>query len=138
MLNRKSFIKTDNTATEELTQWLLSAISELSDGQYVIDIQEAKKKRSNDQNRLFHWWCRIIAEDTGASVNDVKDYFKTKFLMRPNPMGSGFIVGSTSTLKKADFATFLEEIHAEASTEFGIYLPSEADRAYDEYFGKEL
>lgn len=137
-MTRKYFIKTDNVVAEDLSRWLQSAISELPDGKFIIDIQEAKKKRSNDQNRLFHWWCRILADDTGASMVDVKDYLKTKFLMRPNPIGSGFIVGSTSTLNKADFATFLENVHAEASTEFGIYLPTEADRAYDEYFGKEL
>lgn len=137
-MTRKYFIKTDNVVAEDLSRWLQSAISELPDGKFIIDIQEAKKKRSNDQNRLFHWWCRILADDTGASMVDVKDYLKTKFLMRPNPIGSGFIVGSTSTLNKADFATFLENVHAEASTEFGIYLPTEADRAYAEYFGKEL
>lgn len=137
-MTRKYFIKTDNVVAEDLSRWLQSAISELPDGKFIIDIQEAKKKRSNDQNRLFHWWCRILADDTGASMVDVKDYLKTKFLMRPNPIGSGFIVGSTSTLNKADFATFLENVHAEASTEFGIYLPTEADRAYVEYFGKEL
>lgn len=137
-MTRKYFIKTDNVVAEDLSRWLQSAISELPDGKFIIDIQEAKKKRSNDQNRLFHWWCRILADDTGASMVDVKDYLKTKFLMRPNPIGSGFIVGSISTLNKADFATFLENVHAEASTEFGIYLPTEADRAYAEYFGKEL
>lgn len=136
-MGRKYFIKSDNIVTEDLSRWLHSAISELPDGKYIVDIQEAKTKRSNDQNRLFHWWCRIIADDTGSTMVDVKDYLKTKFLMRPNPLGSGFIVGSTSTLKKADFATFLNNVHAEASTEFGIYLPTEADRAYDEYFKKE-
>ena len=70
MLNRKSFIKTDNTATEDP----VAIISELSDGQYIIDIQEAKKKRSKKIGLSIGG--RIIAEDTGASVNDVKDYFK--------------------------------------------------------------
>lgn len=116
-----------------LYRWIDTTLKDLEDGDYTISIDKAKKRRSLDQNALFHLWCRVIAKDTGASVMDVKDYFKTKFLMRENPLGGGYIVGSTSSLKVKEFTHFMNEVQAEAASEFGIKLLTPEDLMWGQF-----
>lgn len=130
-MKRFSFKKTDSKIVGgDLIRWLQSALNDLEDGGYILSIDKEKKKRSLDQNALFHMWCGLISKDTGASIMDVKDYFKTKFLIRENSLGGGYVVGSTSSLKMKEFAHFLNEVHAEAASEFGINLPLPEDLFY--------
>lgn len=133
-MKRYSF-KKDGVISDggNLYRWIDTTLKDLEDGDYIISIDKAKKRRSSDQNALFHLWCRVIAKDTGASVMDVKDYFKTKFLMRENPLGGGYIVGSTSSLKVKEFTHFMNEVQAEAASEFGIKLLTPEDLMWEQF-----
>lgn len=136
-MKRLTFAKKDGVLPGVI-RWVDSTFNELEEGTYTISIDKAKKKRSLDQNALFHKWCRVVSKDTGASMKDVKDYFKTRFLIRENPLGGGYIVGSTSDLSMKEFKHFMDEVHAEAASEFGIDLPTPEDEEWEQFIKGEI
>lgn len=104
------------------------------DGTKCVEIKDFKKKRSLDQNSLLHKWLTVIADETGNSLEAVKDEMKRKFLgvvMREFTYPNGKVamlpsLRSTTELNTKEMTTFLNQIEALAS-EFGIILPHPED-----------
>ena len=82
----------------------------------TISITKDKPKRSDAQNRLFHTWRDIIAEEMGESKKETKKLIKKKFS-----------IVSTKDLEVAEFVDFLRDIDDFFAGEYKIKLPRNED-----------
>ena len=82
----------------------------------TISITKDKPKRSDAQNRLFHTWRDIIAEEIGESKKEAKKQIKNKFNIK-----------STKDLEVAEFVEFLRDIDDFFGGEYQIKLPRNED-----------
>ena len=108
----------------------------LRNGQYSVTITRAKEPRSLDQNSLMWLWFTCIEAETGTPRQDVHDYYCVRFLRR-SITWNGFnrtVVEGTSKLSKERMTWFLDQIQADAQTEFGIRLPLPEDKYFEEFY----
>ena len=78
-----------------------------STAEWVFEIREYKKKRTNEQNSYLHALFQSFADDTGTDLEYVKQKLKKKFLTvhiytDPHQL-------DTSKLNRADFNTFVDK-----------------------------
>lgn len=102
-----------------------SLFSTLRNGRYTVSVTRAKEPRSIDQNALMWFWFTCIEQETGTPRQDVHDYYCMRFLRR-SITWNGFernVVEGTSRLTKERMTWFLDQVQADALTEFGIKLP---------------
>jgi hypothetical protein len=89
-------------------------------------------KRSNQQNRLFHLYCSIMAKELGYDLEEMKDIIKYKFLRRERVVESTgevlVYLGKTSKLSKLEFAELVDSM-VRFAAELNIILKSP-----EEYF----
>ena len=64
------------------------------DTPYEIIVRPYKSSRSIEQNNLLHSWLRVIAEETGHTVEEIKDYVCSEYL------GSSEYLGINGTPKR--------------------------------------
>lgn len=113
-----------------------SVFQTLRNGQYTVTITRARQPRSLDQNALMWLWFTCISQETGTPIQDVHDYYCAKFL-RKQIAWNGIIrtvVEGTSKLSKERMTNFLNQVQADAQTEFGITLPLPEDRYFEEFY----
>lgn len=82
----------------------------------TISITKDKPKRSDAQNRLFHAWRDIIAQEIGESKKEAKKQIKEKFN-----------IVSTKDLEVEEFVDFLRNIDDFFGGEYQIKLPRNED-----------
>ncbi|MDB4567448.1 hypothetical protein N9104_01670 [Pseudomonadales bacterium] len=85
---------------------------------------EAKKQRTNPQNRYLHGVVfALIADETGNDPDDVKTFLKGKFLTErlDGPVTSR--VKSTSELSTKEMNMFVEECCRWAMMFLGVIIP---------------
>lgn len=112
-----------------------SLFSTLRNGRYTVSVTRAKEPRSIDQNALMWLWFTCIEQETGTPRQDVHDYYCMRFLRR-SITWNGFernVVEGTSRLTKERMTWFLDQVQADALTEFGIKLPLPEDKYYEEF-----
>lgn len=112
-----------------------SVFATLRNGKYLVTITKHKEPRSIDQNALMWMWFTCIEMETGTPKQDVHDYYCRKFL-RKTIMWNGrteVVAEGTSKQSKERMTVFLNQVQADAATEFGITLPTPEDRYYDEF-----
>jgi len=99
-----------------------------------VTIKPYRKKRSLSQNAYLHMILGIIADETGNSIEDVKEAYRDMFLgkVAVSLGGEERIVGrSTTKLNTQEMNDLLDKIRAHAATELGINLPLPEDRFYE-------
>lgn len=113
-----------------------AVFSSLRNGRYIITIAKEKEPRSLDQNALMWLWFTCIESETGTPRQDVHDYYCMRFLRREIVWNGSqrTIIEGTSKLTKDRMTTFLNEVQADAATEFGISLPNPDDRFFEEFY----
>lgn len=112
-----------------------AVIQSLRNGRYTVTIAREKQPRSLDQNALMWLWFSCVSDETGTPVQDVHDYYCAKFL-RKQISWNGItrtIVEGTSKLSKERMTEYLNNVQADAATEFGITLPNPEDRYFEEF-----
>lgn len=111
-------------------------LSSLRNGRYIVTIARERQRRTLDQNALMWLWFDCIATETGTPRQDVHDYYCAKYLRRQIQWnGTGrTVVEGTRNLDKERFTQFLNEVQADAATEFGIRLPLPEDRYFEEFY----
>lgn len=122
----------------DLHSWLDRQLRHIANGQYQIVIKRRVKTRTLAQNRLMWLWFACMQRETGQPAMDFHDHYCLTLLGRDivNP-ASGVVErvgGHTSELSKDAFAQFLNQVQADAATEFGITLPSPDDPGFEEFF----
>ena len=113
-----------------------AVISSLSNGRYTVTITKSKEPRSLDQNAIMWLWFTCIEAETGTPRQDVHDYYCVRFLRR-NISWNGMdrtVVEGTSKLTKERMTWFLDQVQADAKTEFGINLPQPEDLYFEEFY----
>ena len=113
-------------------------LATLRNGRYVLTIKRKGEKRSVDQNALMWAWFTCIEHETGTPRQDVHDYYCRKFL-RKTIVWNGrneVVAEGTSKQTKERMTVFLNNVQADAATEFGIVLPTPEDRAWEEFFNQ--
>lgn len=82
--------------------------------------------RSLSQNSYLHVICKIAGDDLGYDLAEMKECFRRRFLI-PKVVSFGGemieIYPSTSSLKKAQFAKFIDDI-IRVCAEIGITIPN--------------
>lgn len=113
-----------------------SVFSLLRNGRYTVTISRERKPRSLDQNSLMWLWFTCIASETGTPVQDVHDYYCAKFLRKQISWNGTIrtVVEGTSKQTKDRMTVFLNEVQADAATEFGITLPDPEDRYFEQFY----
>lgn len=92
-----------------------------------IIVRKKRAKRSNDQNRLYRAYCKLIAEHTGYSEDEVHSIIGYKFrkIERVDEKtGEVFTyIRSTTQYNKMTFADHLTEIQQWCENTFHFRLP---------------
>jgi len=112
----------------------LKYVSGLKDGLYNITIKRHRKMRSNEQmGYLYGVVYRMIADESGMSVEDVHEAMKGKFLRKSvevtNEKGKACIMETTESLSNdgevntAVMAGYIESIRVWAWDFFGMTIP---------------
>jgi hypothetical protein len=105
-----------------------------------VTIKEHESSRSSAQNRLWHMWVGIIADEKGYGVEEMKHLLKMHILgvIEFANTKTGEIVhrvASTAELTVKQFSELIEKTDALAAQE-GIILPHPLDLC-DEAFGRK-
>lgn len=132
----KSFTLTKNGEQVIYSKEPAAVLATLRNGRYVVTIAREKEPRSIEQNALMWLWFTCIERETGTPRQDVHDYYCRKFL-RKNIMWNGrmeVVAEGTSKQTKERMTVFLNQIQADAASEFGIQLPSPEDRYFEEFY----
>jgi len=115
-------------------QSLIQELQGLPVGKWSISIKKYRKSRSGGQNNLMHMYFDIIADETGNSLQRVKDILKKQLLttemrdddgeIMTNPKTGEVLtyVRDTSDLNTLEAASFTEEIRVWAM-DWNIHLP---------------
>ena len=106
----------------------LNEVAEFQEGtRIVMEIKEAKDVRSNQQNKLYWSWIKIIGDSLGYTSEEAHNIIKYKFLLREEIIDGdkNFYLKSTSTLSKAEFVKLTEDVLFWANDSFNINLPDE-------------
>lgn len=113
-----------------------SVLQTLLNGRYTVTIRREREPRSLDQNSLMWMWFACISRETGTPQQDVHDYYCAKFLRRRIEWNGTerTVVEGTSGLSKERMTEFLDQVQADAQTEFGIRLPLPEDQFFDEFY----
>jgi hypothetical protein len=111
------------------------AICKLDGKRVVISIEEAKRKRSSQQNR-YYWGCvvKLITDafrDAGNMVNseDTHDFLKAHVgkLSQVFVTAEGEVLrgpGSTAKLTTTEFSNYIEAVRAWAADMLDLKIPS--------------
>lgn len=132
----KSFTLTKNGEQVTYSKEPAAVLATLRNGRYIVTIAREKEPRSIEQNALMWMWFTCIERETGTPRQDVHYYYCRKFL-RKNIMWNGrteVVAEGTSKQTKERMMVFLNQIQADAASEFGIQLPSPEDRYFEEFY----
>lgn len=132
----KTLILTKNGEQVSFNKEPAALFQSLRNGQYIVTIARKKEKRSIDQNSLMWLWFSCISSETGTPIQDVHDYYCAKFLRRQIVWNNTHrtIVEGTSGLTKERMTEFLDNVQADAISEFGITLPLPEGRYFEEFY----
>lgn len=90
-----------------------------------VEIKRWQKRRSLNQNSLYHMWVGTIAQETGNDHEAVHEALKSMFcpLTVIELGGEMRTVRSTALLNTELMWQYMEQVHAYAATDLGIRLP---------------
>lgn len=136
MAKARTLIMTKNGEQVTFDKEPASVFATLRNGRYVVSITKEREPRSIEQNALMWLWFTCIEQETGTPRQDVHDYYCRKFL-RKNIIWNGrteVVVEGTSKQSKERMTVFLNQVQADAATEFGITLPNPDDLYWQEFY----
>lgn len=91
-------------------------------GEVSIVVKKWSETRTDQQNRLYWSFLRLIADEYGDDPNDLHEYFKQKYITPEFKVVMGrerSIRKSTTRLSKKEFTEYLKRIELET----GIMIP---------------
>ena len=96
------------------------------DTPYEVIVRPYKSSRSIEQNNLLHSWLRGISEETGHTVEEIKDYVCSEYLGSREYLGLNGTpkrrLVSTSELSVEEMSALIERV-AQLGAEVGAQLP---------------
>lgn len=111
-------------------------IKAFKEGERVwVTIERYYRKRTLEQNRVLHWYFNEISDETGMSMDEVKEFFASKFLTVDMVDNNGEIrcdpetgevmtrVKSTTELNTVEANEYSEKIRMWANEYLNLQLP---------------
>lgn len=111
-------------------------IKAFKEGERVwVTIERYYRKRTVEQNRVLHWYFNEISDETGMSMEEVKEFFAHKFLTTEVVDGNGEIrcdpetgevmtrIRSTTELNTVEANEYSEKIRLFSNDFFNLQLP---------------
>ncbi len=117
-----------NTITirnEALRQRVIEHITALNiETPWVVSIERETKKRTLNQNALYHGWIDEIAGYTGHSHDEIHEWCKAEFLSPRMVEVNGKQVAyrTTTGLSTSEMAAYMEHLYAWVTSDLGIFL----------------
>ena len=110
-------------------------LDSLRNGEYKLVISKVSNQRSNNQNAMMWMWFACLAMDSGSTKDDYYDYYRELFLSRNITVNGKEtkVTSGTSGLNTVQFTHFLNQIQADAASEFGVKLPTPDDLYWEEF-----
>ena len=112
---------------EEIRSSVIKAIRELDlTAAWRIEWKRFRRQRTLSQNALLHKWFGIIADETGNDSDDMKEFYRKKYLPEvPKEIGGEevLIPQSTKKLNTAEMSAFMAKVEAHAGAFFNVRLP---------------
>lgn len=136
MVHAKTIILTKNGEQVTFDKEPAAIFASLRNGRYVVTITKEREPRSIDQNSLMWLWFTCISSETGAYKEDVHNYYCAKFLRKQIEWNGTMrtVVEGTSKLSKDKMSEFLDNVQADAASEFGITLPQPEDLYFEQFY----
>lgn len=101
----------------------------------VLKLETFYRKRSKDQNSALHWYFSKMADETGHSLDEIKEMMKMKFLKTPMTDANGnevvdadsgeveMVIRETKSLSTVEFMEFMDNVRAWSERVLGVELP---------------
>ena len=102
-------IKNDLTLVLDDPQRFASLKARLKNTKIVLTLDKYYPRRSNKQNNYIHWIFQSIADETGNTLDDVKNYCKQQWASTVDEFGI-YKLKHTSDMTTAECAEFTEKI----------------------------
>ena len=106
------------------------------------DNVEQKKvpiKRSTDANALYWLWLQVLQDETGEKKEQFHKYFKSEHIGTTEEEVFGRLITlepTTTNKSKRFFWEYMQNVKADAATEFGVMLPLPTDNGFEEFYNK--
>ena len=105
---------------------IIAHLDTVKDGKHVLETRKYSAKRSNEQNRLYQAYAKILAHELGYEFEEMKDILRFKFLKREKvDERSGEVlefIEHTSKLSMPEFVEFTQNIQRWAAEMFDVVL----------------
>lgn len=115
-----------------------ACVAKLIAGKETFAIETIGKRRTLDQNGLFHLWVKVLADETGEpSLKRCKRDIKRTILGMREDVNrfTGEVIQDdyrTSEMSVGELSSFMDKMKIWAQTELGCYLPYWKDPGYEE------
>ena len=123
----KLFVRDD-----DIRQRALDFIAGLDlDKPWELTVKRHVKKRSLEQNNLYHQWVGVIAGETGHSHDEVHEWLKAEYLAPRMVEINGKTQQwrpTTTKLTTKEMSEFMDQVYVFATTQLGLMLPVLEDR----------
>lgn len=105
-----------------------------------IEVSMKRKRRTLNQNALFHLWIQVIADHAGyTSLEDCKRDVKRALLGMREDMNkitgeTQMVDYQTSSMTTSELSSLMDKMKVWAQTDLGCYLPYFGDPGYEEMY----
>ena len=117
---------------EDIRQRALDFIAGLDlDKPWELTVKRHVKKRSLEQNNLYHQWVGAIAGETGHSHDEVHEWLKAEYLAPRMVEINGKTQQwrpTTTKLTTKEMSEFMDQVYVFGTSQLGLMLPVLEDR----------
>jgi hypothetical protein len=117
---------------DAIRQRALDFIADLDlDKPWEITVKRHVKKRSLEQNNLYHQWVGAIAGETGHSHDEVHEWLKAEYLAPRMVEINGKTQHwrpTTTKLTTKEMGEFMDQVYVFGTSQLGLMLPVLEDR----------
>jgi len=98
-----------------------------------VEVKEARKSRTNDQNRYIHKLFQILADEIGDTLESLKFDAKIELGFYRETANGNKMPESTATMDTKRMTEFIDRFRMFSESFHGVYLPTS-----EEWFRNEL
>ena len=117
---------------DDIRQRALDFIAGLDlDTPWELTVKRHVKKRSLEQNNLYHQWVGVIAGETGHSHDEVHEWLKAEYLAPRMVEINGKTQQwrpTTTKLTTKEMGEFMDQVYVFGTSQLGLMLPVLEDR----------
>ncbi len=120
------FILRDNNNLDRIKHGLYQFLKTLDLTRPMqVEIKNYKESKTSEQRKAFHLLCKLFGDETGYTLNEIKELVKGELLETTVITIAGKkreVTRSTESLKRDEYSQLIDETYRLAA-EAGIVLP---------------